>query len=60
MFIIKTRSAFHGWTDDPQFLGHGCVESDNRWASEAEALAACDEPSDLFGCPRSDLRVVPA
>jgi hypothetical protein len=60
MFIIETRSAAHDWTDDPQFLGHGCVENDNRWATEAEALAACDELANVWGCSRAGLRVVPA
>lgn len=60
MFAIETRSATHDWTDDPGFLGWGCVENDNRWASEAEALAACDELASTWGCPRSDLRVVAA
>ena len=59
MFAIETRSATHDWTDDPSFLGWGCVENDNRWSSEAEALVACDELADGWGCPRSDLRVVP-
>jgi hypothetical protein len=58
MFAIETRSATHDWTDDPQFLGWGCVENDNRWSSEAEALAACDELASVWGCPRADLRVV--
>jgi hypothetical protein len=60
MFAIETRSAHRNWTDDPNFLGWGCVENDNRWSSEAEALAACDELADVWGCPRSDMRVVPA
>ena len=58
MFAIETRSDNHDWIDDPQFLGWGCVENDNRWNSESEALAACDELAEVFGCLRSDLRVV--
>jgi len=58
MFAIETRSDTHDWIDDPSFLGHGCVENDNRWATEADALAACDELADVYGCPRSNLRVV--
>ena len=59
VFKIETLSP-HGWTDDPASLGHGCAESDNRWSSEAEALATCDELAGLWDCPRSSLRVVPA
>jgi hypothetical protein len=58
MFAIEIHSAIHGWIDDPSFLGHGCVENDNRWATEADALIACDELANLYGCSRSDLRVV--
>ena len=49
MFAIETRSDNHDWIDDPQFLGWGCVENDNRWNSESEALAACDELAEVFG-----------
>lgn len=59
MFKIETLS-LHGWTDDPSYLGFGCIESDARWGSEAEALAACDELAEAWGYPRSSLRVVPA
>jgi uncharacterized protein YbbK (DUF523 family) len=45
-----------GWTDDPTLLSNGC---DNRWQSEAEALAACDELAHGLGVFRDALRVVP-
>ena len=58
MFAIECHSEHLGWTDDSSFLGWGCVENDNRWPTEAEALAACNELADVWGCPRSSLRVV--
>lgn len=58
MFAIETKSDHLGWTDDSSFLGWGCVENDNRWDTEAEALAACDELAAAWGSPRSNLRVV--
>jgi hypothetical protein len=60
MFKIETYSVHHGWTDDPSFLGYGCVENDNRWATKTEALAACKELHKVWLCPRCNLRVVPA
>lgn len=58
MFAIETHT-INGWTDDPSLLGGGCTEANNRWTSEADALAACDELATVWGCPRSNLRVVP-
>lgn len=60
MFAIEARSAHIGWTGDLTLLGHGCTEADNRWNTEAEALAAIAELSQAWGCPASDLRVVSA
>ena len=60
IFKIETRLSESDWTDDPASLGFGCTESDNRWVSEVEALAACDELAEAWGCPRSSLRVMPA
>jgi hypothetical protein len=59
VFKIETYSVRRGWTDDPNFLGHGCIENDNRWATEYEAEAACEELHNVWGCPRCNLRVVP-
>jgi hypothetical protein len=58
MFKIETNTD-HGWTDDPSILGHGCTDKDNRWPTEAAALAACDELASYAGFDRSKLRVVP-
>jgi len=48
------------WSDDANLLGHGCSDADNAWATEAEALASCDELAAIGGFDRSHLRVVPA
>lgn len=58
MFKIESRSPHVDWTDDPTRMGGGIIDFDNRWTSEAEALQACNELASIFGCPRSDLRVV--
>jgi hypothetical protein len=60
VFKILTYSAYHGWTDDPNFLGYGCVENENRWTTEYEAEAACEELHKACGFPLCNLRVVPA
>ena len=59
IFKIEIYSDRHGWTDDPNFLGHGCAENDNRWTTKKEAIAACEELHNVWGCPRCSLRVVP-
>jgi hypothetical protein len=59
MFKIEKNTDHHGWTDDPSILGHGCTDKDNRWPTEAAALAACDSLASCAGFDRSLLRVVP-
>lgn len=57
MFKIETCSEHHGWIDYPELLGIGCSDDDNRWPTEAEALAACDELA-AAGFHRCLMRVV--
>jgi hypothetical protein len=59
LYAIETLHPSMGWTDDPTLLSNGCDANDNRWASEAEALAACDELAQGLGVFRDALRVVP-
>lgn len=56
VYEIQIRSA-DGWTNDAELLGHGCTQDDNRWPSEAAALAAVDELV-AVGFDRDELRVV--
>jgi hypothetical protein len=56
IYAIQAHVPSMGWTEDPTVLGNGC---DNRWPSEAEALAACDELAQGLGVFRDALRVVP-
>lgn len=57
MFKIETLSDSGEWVDDPDCLGFGIVENDNRWGSEADALEACEELADV-GLDRSRMCVV--
>ena len=41
-FKIETLTA-DDWSDDPSLLGHGATDDDNRWPTQAAALAACAE-----------------
>ena len=41
-FKIETLTA-DGWSDDASLLGFGASQDDNRWPSQAAALAACAE-----------------
>ncbi len=61
MFRIETRTQFGDWTDDPTRLGHGCTDEDNRWQTEEEAEAACDNlcAYSAGAWERSSLPVVP-
>ena len=59
LYAIQTLHRSMGWTDDPTLLGNGCMANDNRWASEAEAIAACDELAQGLGVFCDGLRVVP-
>ena len=59
LYAIETLHHSMGWTDDPTLLSNGCDANDNRWLSEAEALAACDELAQGLRVFRDALRVVP-
>lgn len=54
-YEIQIQAA-QGWTADAELLGHGCTQDDNRWPSEAAALAAIDELV-AVGFDRDELRV---
>jgi hypothetical protein len=41
-FKIETLTA-DGWSDDASLLGFSASQDDNRWPSQAAALAACVE-----------------
>ena len=41
-FKIETLTA-DGWSDDASLLGFGASQDDNRWPTQAAALAACAE-----------------
>jgi hypothetical protein len=41
-FKIETLTA-DGWSDDASLLGFGASQDENRWPSQAAALAACAE-----------------
>jgi len=41
-FKIEALTA-DGWSDDPSLLGFGASQDENRWPSQAAALAACAE-----------------
>ena len=56
-FKIETFTT-DGWSDDASLLGFGASQDDNRWPTQAAALAACDELA-AVGFDRSALRVVP-
>ncbi len=45
------------WTDDPSLLGQGCVNEDNEFSSDLEAIDAIDELV-AAGFSRCDLRFV--
>lgn len=57
MFKIETLSDSGEWVDDPDYLGFGVVENDNRWRYGNDALEACEELADV-GLDRSRMRVV--
>lgn len=59
LYAIEIHISTMGWTDDPSLLRNGCNVSDNRWPSEAKALAACDELARDPEIHRDALRVVP-
>jgi hypothetical protein len=59
LYAIEIQHPTMGWTDDPTLLGNGCNANDNRWPSEVEALAACDELARDLEIHRDALRVVP-
>lgn len=52
---IQVLTAYHGWIDSPEHLGHGF--DNNRWATEAEAQAAIDELVALGGFVATEMRV---
>jgi hypothetical protein len=54
-FKIETLTA-DGWSDDASLLGFGASREDNRWPSQAAALAACVELCAVLNPTR--LRVV--
>jgi hypothetical protein len=60
MFKIETYNPLSdSWTHDALMLGHGCIQGDNLWNTEVEALAACDEMASTCGFCRDSLRVAP-
>ena len=58
LYTIETLHPSTGWTDNPTLLGNGCSANNNRWLSEEEAIAACDELAQGLGVFRNALRVV--